>query len=263
MGSAFPISEKRLLTNAHVVADGHLIHVRKCDGHKKFVAKIEAMCFECDLALLSVDNDSFWNDLHPLAHIDGLPSLQDAVMVVGFPDAPSGGETICVTQGVVSRIDLHNYSWDSRLLVVQIDAAINPGNSGGPCIDQQANLIGVAFQKGTEAGTDNIGYIIPMPVVEHFLKCCASGRFGFADPGFTWNCLDNPSLRGLVQVPEDVSGVLVVDTVPLAPAKQLLEAANDVITRTVGSCQFIPRKPDVVNVDRKGRKRSVRKTVPV
>ena len=37
-------------------------------------------------------------------------------------------ETVCVTQGVVSRIDLHSYSWDSRLLVVQIDAAINPGN---------------------------------------------------------------------------------------------------------------------------------------
>ena len=42
---------------------------------------------------------------------------------------PTGGSSICVTRGVVSRIDLHSYSCDSRLLTIQIDAAINSGSA--------------------------------------------------------------------------------------------------------------------------------------
>lgn len=54
--------------------------------------------------------------------------LQDAVAVVGYP---IGGDTISVTSGVVSRIEVTSYVHGStELLGVQIDAAINSGNSG-------------------------------------------------------------------------------------------------------------------------------------
>ena len=57
-----------------------------------------------------------------------LSILQDAVAVVGYP---IGGETISVTTGVVSRIEVTSYSHGAtELLGIQIDAAINPGNSG-------------------------------------------------------------------------------------------------------------------------------------
>ncbi len=57
-----------------------------------------------------------------------LYAAQDAVAVVGYP---IGGETISVTTGVVSRIEVTSYSHGAtELLGIQIDAAINPGNSG-------------------------------------------------------------------------------------------------------------------------------------
>ncbi len=57
-----------------------------------------------------------------------LVRVQDAVAVVGYP---IGGETISVTTGVVSRIEVTSYSHGAtELLGIQIDAAINPGNSG-------------------------------------------------------------------------------------------------------------------------------------
>jgi len=56
-----------------------------------------------------------------------LPVLQDEVTVVGFP---IGGDSTCVTVGVVSRIDMTDYASRGKvLLAIQIDAAINPGNS--------------------------------------------------------------------------------------------------------------------------------------
>lgn len=54
--------------------------------------------------------------------------MQDPVAVIGYP---IGGDTISVTSGVVSRIEVTAYVHGStELLAVQIDAAINSGNSG-------------------------------------------------------------------------------------------------------------------------------------
>jgi S1-C subfamily serine protease len=151
-----------------------------------------------------------------------LPRLQQEVTVIGFPDAPSGGNTVCVTQGVVSRVDLHAYSCESTLLAIQIDAAINPGNSGGPCVDASGLLVGVAFQKGTEMHQDNIGYIIPSLVAERFLECVASRSWGFGSLGLGYNLLRNSALRDLVAAPR-VSGVLITHVAATSTAQGILE----------------------------------------
>lgn len=41
-------------------------------------------CLQCDIAMLTVDDDEFWEDVQPL-EINGLPAMQESVMVVGFP----------------------------------------------------------------------------------------------------------------------------------------------------------------------------------
>nr|XP_016437824.1 PREDICTED: protease Do-like 2, chloroplastic isoform X2 [Nicotiana tabacum] len=98
---------------------------------------------ECDIALLSVESKDFWEGAEPLC-FGHLPHLQDAVTVVGYP---LGGDTISVTKGVVSRIEVTSYAHgSSELLGIQIDAAINPGNSGGPAFNDDGECIGVAFQ---------------------------------------------------------------------------------------------------------------------
>ena len=78
-------------------------------------------------------------------------------MVVGFPQ---GGDNVCVTKGVVSRIDRQPYSHGkTSLLAIQVDAAINSGNSGGPVM-LGSNVAGIALQCLT--GGDGVGYVIPV-----------------------------------------------------------------------------------------------------
>jgi hypothetical protein len=78
--------------------------------------------------MLTVDDDEFWADMAPL-ELRGVPAMQSEVKVVGFP---TGGDNVCVTAGVVSRIDRQQYSHGrTSLLAIQVDAAINSGNSGG------------------------------------------------------------------------------------------------------------------------------------
>ena len=58
--------------------------------------------------------------------------MNSDVQTYGFP---VGGETLSVTSGVISRIEVGTYAHSKEhLLIAQIDAAINPVNSGGPVI---------------------------------------------------------------------------------------------------------------------------------
>ncbi|BBH00594.1 DegP protease 10 [Prunus dulcis] len=153
----------KILTNAHVVADHTFVLVRKHGSPAKYRAQVRAVGHECDLAILSVESEEFWNGVNSL-ELGDIPFLQEAVAVVGYPQ---GGDNISVTKGVVSRVEPTQYVHGAtQLMAIQIDAAINPGNSGGPAI-MGNKVAGVAFQN--LSGAENIGYIIPVPVIKHFI----------------------------------------------------------------------------------------------
>lgn len=64
-----------------------------------------------------MDDDEFWEGVSAVEFGD-LPALQDAVTVVGYP---IGGDTISVTSGVVSRIEILSYVHGStELLGLQV-----------------------------------------------------------------------------------------------------------------------------------------------
>lgn len=53
--------------------------------------------------------------------------------------------------------------------LLQIDAAINSGNSGGPAFNDKGKCVGIAFQSLKHEDVENIGYVIPTPVIMHFI----------------------------------------------------------------------------------------------
>ncbi|XP_062230746.1 protease Do-like 2, chloroplastic [Phragmites australis] len=227
-GSAFMIGDGKLLTNAHCVEHDTQVKVKRRGDDKKYIAKVLARGIECDLALLSVENEEFWKGTEPL-HFDRLPCLQDSVTVVGYP---LGGDTISVTKGVVSRIEVTPYAHGtSDLLGIQIDAAINPGNSGGPAFNDQGGCIGVAFQVYRSDEAENIGYVIPTTVVSHFLNDYQkNGKYtGFPCLGVLLQKLENPALRESLKVPSS-EGVLVRRVEPTAPASSVLQKGDVIVS---------------------------------
>eukprot|EP01135_Chromosphaera_perkinsii_P004605 Nk52_evm5s291 gene=Nk52_evmTU5s291 len=208
-GSGFAIEGQRILTNAHVIANATSVVVRKHGSPIKYMARVEHVGHECDLALLKVDDEeSFWCDVPPL-EFGTIPDLRDKVTVYGFPE---GGDSVSLSVGVISRIELQQYAHGAfTLLALQIDAAINPGNSGGPTL-QGEKVVGVAFQR--LPGAENIGYIIPLPIINHFLEDIKRhNRYtGFCKLGFYCQTLENPQMRDYLHLPKDKSGVLVTKT---------------------------------------------------
>ncbi len=208
IGSGLIIDGSRILTNAHVVSNNVFIEVKKANDPKKYIAMVQSIGHQCDLALLIVKDKSFFDGTEPLA-LGELPSLRDSVSAYGFP---KGGNEISITQGVVSRIEQMKYSHSGfELLGVQIDAAINPGNSGGPVLIGP-KVVGIAMQ--ALRSSDNIGYIIPTPIIRHFLKDVEDGEFsGFPDEGIIFQTSENKSLRRYFNIDDDLTGVLVSEVI--------------------------------------------------
>ncbi|GAU46915.1 hypothetical protein TSUD_402960 [Trifolium subterraneum] len=205
-----------------------IVKVKKRGDDSKYVAKVLARASGCDLALLSVESEEFWRDVKPLK-FGRLPHLQDSVTVVGYP---LGGDTISVTKGVVSRVEVSSYTHGfTDLLTIQIDAAINPGNSGGPVFNDRGKCIGVAFQGISSEDAENIGYVIPTTVVSHFLTDYEkNGKYtGFPCLGVLAQKLENPALRACLKIKSN-EGVLVRGVEPTSGANNVLKEGDVIVS---------------------------------
>ena len=226
-GTGFIIRGNKIITNAHVVSDAEYIEVQKLDGPGKFIAKIEFISHGSDLALIQVEDKSFFKSTTPLDFGD-MPKLNSMVTTYGYP---LGGMQLSVTRGVVSRIEMHTYSHSGieQHMTIQTDAAINPGNSGGPVI-QNNKVVGIAFQGLTSA--ENVGYLIPTIVVKQFLEDIKDGIVdGFSDLAidYRFDC-ENPSVRKILGIPDNMTGVLVTKTYPNMPAWNILKPMDIIMS---------------------------------
>ncbi len=223
-GSACIIAGRRILTNAHVVANAKFIQVKRAGAKDKVEAEVEIVAHECDLAVLRVKDASFFEGARPL-DIGPLVDLRDRVTVYGFPE---GGEELSTTEGIVSRVEVNSYAHSgARLLCGQIDAAINAGNSGGPVI-KDGRIVGVAFQAGRG---ENISYMVPAPVIRHFLKDIEDGQYsGVPSLEISVQTLENPDLRASRGLSSGQSGVLVVSVYPGSPAEGVLRPGDVILS---------------------------------
>jgi len=204
-GSGFVISGNQIMTCAHVVADATQIMVRKQSCEEKFFAKVLFVNHEADLAIITVEDKTFFSDT-PALSFNGVPPLQTTVLVVGYP---VGGENITFTQGIVTRIEPSLYAHSMKhLLAMQVDANVNPGNSGGPAFAPDRTVLGVAFQIQKE---NNIYSIIPVPIIRHFLDDIKDGKVdGIADSPFSAIAtMESKDLRKAYKMQDQQTGVLL------------------------------------------------------
>lgn len=225
-GTGFMVAPGVFMTNAHVVANAQRIYVSPHTGAQKIPARVKYVAHDADLALVEIDDKSAFEDVPYLEFSDALPHLEDEVRAVGYP---IGGNRLSVTRGIISRIDTIPYAHpqnDSHL-IVQIDAAINPGNSGGPVLLGD-KVVGVAFQGLRMA--NSTGYMIPIPVIRHFLQDVEDGRYDhYVEIGATFFATDNPAMRRRLGLKNDGMGAVVGEVARGSSSDGQLEVGDVVL----------------------------------
>lgn len=223
-GSGVVIEGHRILTNAHMVGYASQVQILANGSGDKLDATVLAISPGMDLALLKVNDDSFFETHKPLPRANVLPDVRDAVMAYGYP---VGGTSLSITKGIVSRIEFVHYNYPVSGLRIQIDAAINPGNSGGAVIAGD-KMIGLAYATATNA--QNMGFIIPNEEIELFLRDQESGAPKGKPALFDFTqTLENPALRSYLKLGKSVEGAMVQTPASKDPAYPLKEW--DVITK--------------------------------
>ncbi len=203
-GSGVVIEGNRILTNAHMVSYASRILVQSQRTGDRYIANVVARADGIDLALLELEDATFF-DFHPPAPFsEGLPGIGETVHTYGYP---LGGNELSVTRGIVSRIEYTSYKFDTQGLRIQVDAAINPGNSGGPAV-VNGQVIGLVFSGIRQA--DNIGYLIPTEEIAAFLGDIRDGYYhGQPYLPDEFQSLENRELRRMLGLDSLTTGVMV------------------------------------------------------
>ena len=223
--TGFIIDGERIITNAHAVLNSKFLQVRKEGDSKKYKAVVKFTSEEYDLALVEIEDKSFFNGTVPLK-LGTLPEIQEKLTVYGYP---LGGDKLSTTQGIVSRMEHNTYTLTNRkFLIGQTDAAINSGNSGGPVVSK-GKVVGVAFAGLNSA--DNIGYFIPVNILNNFLEDIKDGKYdGSPLLGLEWLELESPSHRRMLGIEDKTGGILIKKVFKNSPFEGVLQK-NDVLMK--------------------------------
>src|SRR5581483_700294 len=191
----------RILTTAHLVNKENYIEVEKFGDTKRYVAKVEQVAQDLDLALLSVEDADFFTDSLPVQMSD-LPD-RGAKLVI------QAGDELSVKEDSVSGMAMVLDNESGRFVpTILTNAAIDAANDGCP-VFSEGKFVGVPFE--CSGKPDKSGSLIPVNVVQKFLKGIEGGKAyeGFPDLGFYTQDLENPALRAFYHLPPKGSGEVI------------------------------------------------------
>ena len=169
-GSGVFVSERHILTNAHVVRGAKRLAIGL--GNKETWAEVVAVSQDFDLALLTVATDSLQGV--PVSLAPGAPELGQKVRAYGYPLPTIQGYTMKATDGTISGL----FGILDNPLHFQTTAPMQPGNSGGGLLDEKHQLVGVAVAsldkiivaQATGRLPENVNFGIHLDVVRRFLE---------------------------------------------------------------------------------------------
>ena len=171
-------SELLVVTNNHVVAGSDTLTVTFADGNS-VEANIKGTDSEYDVAVVAVPLDSISEDTKKAISVATLGDSTE--LKVGEPAIAIGnalGYGQSVTTGVISALNravsetdqTTGETTESRVKLIQTDAAINPGNSGGALVNASGEVIGINSSKLVGDSVEGVGYAIPISDVSDLIE---------------------------------------------------------------------------------------------
>lgn len=229
LGSGVIVSaDGYILTANHVVVKADEIMVGLGAELRRYKAKKVGVDPGTDVALLKIDE----KNLPAITFADSDKARAgDVVLALGAPfglrQTATMGIISAVGRGGIGIVDYENF--------IQTDASINMGNSGGALVDTEGRLVGINTAIFSRTGANmGIGFAIPSNLTRDVMQSLREkGRVIRGYIGTVVQTL-TPELAEAFKLKSEVSGALVGEVSPKAPAEKAGIKTGDVITSVNG-----------------------------
>ncbi len=197
------ISGPRVLVTSQLVANHRYIELEKAGTREKSTARVEAVDYEANLALLQPTEKHFLEDMHPLELKTGAV-LGDYLSVW---QVQRNGD-VTVSKGPITSIELAPYPYGNAFLAYRLNSSLQYrfNNLTLPVV-KDGKLAGLLMRYNAKEQTVDV---IAAPVIEHFMKDVSDGQYsGFPLAGFSIVPAEDPQLRRYVGINSMTGGVYV------------------------------------------------------
>lgn len=233
------ISENEILTTAEMVANGTYLELETADSSRSIPAKVIAIDYEANLALLSSRDPKqigFLADKTPL-EISPPAEIGDEVAIWQFESNGITLKTAASIRGVdtVSSF-LPGYSFLSYVVKGSMQSA---SSSFTLPVTREGQLLGVLTSYNS---SDQISQVITPEILSTFLKDARDGSYeGFPSLGIATQRTEDRSFRKYLGLDDENGGLYLATIKPNSPASKAKLQKGDVLLAV-----------DDLEIDRKG-----------
>ncbi len=189
-----------LLTTAQMVADATFIRLEKAGRASAAVPRVALVDRDIDLALLTIDDEAFWSDLHPVRVAEHTPT-EGAVRTVRWNEAQ-----LEVLTSRVKRFEVQpSFLGRVQHVFLQVQTDLTGGGWSEPVFDG-SRLVGLTVSQSEQRAR-----VIPAEILHAFLRQASNtdDYRGFAAFGFAWQVNNDRALARWLGQEGEPRGVIV------------------------------------------------------
>lgn len=232
-GLGVVLSNNRVLVTAQMAADATYIEMELPDSGQKLPAKVLAVDYEANLALLdspaSDRQKAFFAGLKPMG-VDTTARIGDAVAIL---QTGRVGELIKNPLRISKVISRRYIVEGSGFLVYEANGIIrSEANSFTLPVVKGNKLAGLLLSYDSK---NQVTTILPAPIIEHFLKDVEDGKYeGFPGLGMEFQTTQDEQFREYLGLKPNEPGVLITTVLKGASAERAGMQKNDILVSING-----------------------------
>ena len=198
----------RVLVTAELVANADFVELERAETGEKVAAEVEVVDYEANLALLKPSSEKFLDGVKPL---ELRPAVSAGDQLAVWQLESTGA--LLITNALLTTVEVSRYPVDDMaLLTYRLTSSLQyrDGSFTVPVV-KEGKLAGILMRY--DSRTQNVD-VIPAPVIEHFLKDAAGGKYhGFPRAGVLFSGTRDPQLRRYAGLESAQSGGVYVTEV--------------------------------------------------
>ncbi len=207
-GLGIVLAKNRVLVTAQMVADSTYIEFELPDSGQKLPAKVEAVDYEANLALLAPNSPNKEKDF--FAGLTGVELDTSARIGDALSVWQSGrvGDLI-VTPMRISKVMTQGYFVENASFLVYEATGIirSESNSFTLPVVKGGKLAGLLLRYDSK---NQVATLLPAPIIEHFLKDVADGKYdGFPSLGIELQITQDEQFREYLGMKSGTPGVFI------------------------------------------------------